>query len=128
MRLPVVTTMIETHTDGETDVNTSDTALARLLQDEMNRLLDRLAGAVPGGSVATLIDDDPDLAARIAAEEARLTDLRESLIDGYRRWGESLQSLEDLWAVRTLKADRPDRRSERRHDRRQGQPAERRAA
>ena len=102
--------------------------LARLLQDEMNRLLDRLAGAVPGGSVATLTDDDPDLAARIADEEARLTDLRALLIDGYRRWGESLQSLEDLWALRTLKADRPDRRSERRLDPHQGRSVERRAA
>lgn len=83
--------------------------LARLLQDEMNRLLDRLAGALPDGTAAALAAEDPDLAARIDDEEARLTALRAALLDGYRQWTDSLQSLEDLWALRALKADRPDR-------------------
>jgi len=99
--------------------------LARLLQDEMNRLLDRLAGALPEGIAAALAVEDPDLAARIEDEEGRLTDLRASLLDGYRRWGESLQALEDLWALRALKADRPERRPERRPDHRPEPRAER---
>ena len=102
--------------------------LARLLQDEMNRLLDRLAGSVPAGSAATLSEDDAELAARIADEEARLTGLRSSLLDGYRQWSESMQSLEDLWALRALKTEPPERRSERQPDRRSGRAAERRAA
>jgi len=124
-------------TDGETHVNTADVMtrasktcdpLDRLLQDEMNRLLDRLAGSVPAGSAATLSEDDAELAARIADEESRLSDLRSSLIDGYRRWSESMQSLEDLWALRALKTERPGRRSDRQPDRRAALAAERRAA
>ena len=104
-------------------MNASD-ALNRLLQDEMNRLLDRLAAAVPPGGAAALATEDPDLAARVEGEEARLTELRASLLEGYRRWEESLQALEDLWAVRALKVDRAERRVERLPER---QP-ERRAA
>jgi hypothetical protein len=94
--------------------------LARLLQDEINRLLDRLAGALPDGTAATLAREDPDLAARIDAEEARLTELRAALLDGYRQWGDALQTLEDLWALRALKMERPDRldRAERGRERR----------
>ena len=112
--------------------------LARLLQDEMNRLLDRLAGALPEGIAATLALEDPDLAARIDAEEARLTALRAALLDGYRQWEDSLRTLEDLWALRALKADRPEpldraergaeRRATPRTDSRPERRAERRAA
>ena len=100
--------------------------LARLLQDEINRLLDRLAGSVPDGAAATLALEDPDLAARIEQEEARLTALRAALLEGYRQWGDSLQALEDLWALRALKADRPDRldRAERGSERRAAQRTE----
>ena len=84
-------------------------ALAHLLQDEMNRLLDRLAGSLPAGAAAGLAQEDADLAARIDEEEVRLTGLRAALLDGYRQWGESLQVLEDLWALRALKVDRPER-------------------
>ena len=113
-----------------TDIVTRDAMpqelLARLLQDEINRLLDRLAGSVPGGTAVTLALEDPTLAARIEAEEARLTGLRAALLDGYRQWGDSLQALEDLWALRALKADCPDRleHSERRVDRRAAQRPE----
>ena len=96
-----------------TDIVTRDPRgqepLARLLQDEINRLLDRLAGSLPDGMAATLALEDPALAARIDEEEARLTGLRAALLEGYRQWGDSLQALEDLWALRALKADRPDR-------------------
>ena len=94
-------------------MNTPD-AINRLLQDDMNRLLDRLAAAMPEGSAATLAAEDPAIAARLADEEARLTDLRASLLDGYRRWGESLQALEDLWALRALKAEPRARQPQRR--------------
>lgn len=84
----------------------------------MNRLLDRLAAATPEGSAAALVTEDPELAARLEEEEARLTDLRASLLEGYRRWGDSLQALEDLWALRALKADPGERRPERHIERR----------
>ena len=94
-------------------MNASD-AMNRLLQDEMNRLLDRLAAATPEGSAAALATEDPELARRLADQEACLTDLRASLLDGYRRWGECLQALEDLWALRVLKAEQPARQPQRR--------------
>ena len=97
--------------------------LARLLQDEINRLLDRLAGSLPDGTAATLTLEDPALAARIDEEEARLTGLRAALLEGYRQWGDSLQVLEDLWALRALKADRLDR-AERASERRVAQRPE----
>lgn len=103
-------------------MNASD-VLNRLLQDEMNRLLDRLAAVAPEGSAVALAMDDPELAARIEDEEARLTGLRASLLEGYRQWEASLQALEDLWALRALKAEPPERAG------RQPEPqAERRAA
>lgn len=94
-------------------MNASD-AMNRLLQDDMNRLLDRLAAATPEGSAAELAAEDPELVARLEDEEARLTDLRSSLLDGYRRWEDSLRTLEDLWALRALKAERAQPRPERR--------------
>ena len=94
-------------------MNTSD-AMDRLLQDEMNRLLDRLAAATPEGTAAALAREDPELASRLADEEVRLTELRASLLDGYRHWRECLQALEDLWALRVLKAEQPVRQPQRR--------------
>ena len=89
--------------------------LDRLLNDEMNRLLDRLAADAPEGMATGVAEEDPQLHARIDEVDARLADLRESLLDGYRRWGESLQAMEDLWALRRLKAERsrgfPERRA-----------------
>ena len=105
--------------------------LAHLLQDEINRLLDRLAGSLPGGTAATLGPEDPALAARIDEEEARLTGLRAALLEGYRQWRDSLQALEDLWALRGLKVDRLDRAERRSAQRTEPRPerrADRRAA
>ena len=110
-----------------TDIVTRDPRgqepLARLLQDEINRLLDRLAGSLPDGTAAMLALEDPALAARIDEEEARLTGLRAALLEGYRQWGDSLQALEDLWALRGLKVDRLDR-AERASERRAAQRTE----
>ena len=97
--------------------------LAHLLQDEINRLLDRLAGSLPDGTAATLGTEDPTLAARIDEEEARLTGLRAALLEGYRQWQDSLQALEDLWALRGLKVDRLER-AERASERRAAQRTE----
>jgi len=78
--------------------------LERLLQDDMYRLIDRLAADAREGAVADLDGEDPDLRARIDQTEARLARLRESLLEGYRQWREAIETCEDLWALSALKA------------------------
>jgi hypothetical protein len=77
--------------------------LERILQDDINRLLDRLAGTVPEGAVGRLAVIDPPLAERIAEVEDRLTLTRGSLLDGYRRWRDAIEECADLWALSSMK-------------------------
>jgi hypothetical protein len=76
--------------------------LDRLLQDELNRLVDRIAAGAGGDTVAGL---NPDLRARIEACEGRLSALRAALLDGYEEWGRLLEECEGLWAVAGLWQD-----------------------
>jgi hypothetical protein len=81
-------------------------ALDRLLQDDLNRLLDRVAAAAHEG-MATRARERPDLAARIDRAEERLSLLRQSLLGGYEEWREALQECEDLWALADLRTTDP---------------------
>lgn len=81
--------------------------LDRLLQDEINRFVDRLAADAPEGAAAALPEQDPGLHARIARVEARLARLRESLLDDYRQWQETIEECEDLWGLASLKVGQP---------------------
>jgi hypothetical protein len=81
--------------------------LDRLLQDEMNRFVDRLAATAPEGAAAALPELDPELHARMVRAEARLARLRQSLLDDYRQWQEALEECEDLWGLASLKASEP---------------------
>ena len=73
--------------------------LDRLLGDEMNRLLDRIATTVPGGSLAAATAAHPVLRTRLDETEARLAALRASLLEIYGDWGRTLEDLENLWAL-----------------------------
>jgi hypothetical protein len=75
-------------------------ALERLLQDELNRLLDRVAVRAGEGTAAGL---KSDLRAPIERCEERLTALRTALLDGYDEWARTLEECEDLWAVAGLR-------------------------
>ena len=77
-------------------------ALERLLQDELNRLLDRIAVRA-GEDTATGLKSD--LRAPIDRCEERLTALRTSLLEGYDEWTRTLEECEDLWAVAGLRKD-----------------------
>jgi hypothetical protein len=88
--------------------------LDRLLHDDMNWLLDRLASAAPARLAARLPERDPDLYGRIAEAEARLARLRGSLLDDYRRWQDAIEECEGLWALATLKAGETTAPAERR--------------
>ena len=76
--------------------------LDRLLQDELNRLLDRVAVRAGEGAAAGL---KSDLRAPLERCEERLTALRAALLDGYEEWARTLEECEDLWAVAGLRKD-----------------------
>jgi hypothetical protein len=77
-------------------------AMERLLQDELNRLLDRIAVSA-GEDTATGLTSD--LRAPIERCEERVTALRAALLDGYTEWTRALEECEDLWAVAGLRKD-----------------------
>lgn len=74
-------------------------AMDRVLQDEVSRLLDRLAASVPGGCLAAVAAGHPGLRARLDEAEGRLAAARASLLEDYGRWRRALEDLENLWAV-----------------------------
>ena len=71
----------------------------RVLDDEVSRLLDRLASSVPGGSLAAMTTLHPRLRARVDQVEAGLADAREALLETYGRWRQGLEDLENVWAL-----------------------------
>jgi hypothetical protein len=71
----------------------------RVLDDEVSRLLDRLAGSVPGGSLAAMTTLHPGLRARVDQVEAGLADAREVLLETYGQWRRGLEDLENVWAL-----------------------------
>jgi hypothetical protein len=74
--------------------------LERLLQDELNHLVDRIAARAGQETAAGI---KPDLKARIERSEARLTGLRAALLDGYAEWARALDECEDLWTLAELR-------------------------
>lgn len=79
--------------------------LERLLQDELNRLVDRIAARAGDGTAAGL---EPDLRARIERAEDRLTGLRGALLDGYAEWAGAIEECEDLWTLADLRRETED--------------------
>ena len=74
----------------------------RLLQDDLNRLIDRIAVRAGEGTAAAL---KPDLKAHIERSEERLTLLRAVLQDAYAEWTRALDECEDIWAVAGLRRE-----------------------
>jgi hypothetical protein len=71
----------------------------RVLDDEMARLLDRLAASVPGGSLGAISALHPGLRSRIDQVEGGLAGLRSTLLDAYGQWRRGLDDLENVWAL-----------------------------
>jgi hypothetical protein len=76
--------------------------LEKLLQDELNRLIDRIASRAAEGTAAGL---EPHLKARIERSEDRLTAIRAALIDGYAEWARAIEECEDLWTLAGLRRE-----------------------
>jgi len=71
----------------------------RVLDDELARLLDRLAASVPGGSLGAVSAMFPGLRGRIDQVEAGLAILRGTLLESYGQWRRGLEDLENIWAL-----------------------------
>jgi hypothetical protein len=73
--------------------------LERLLQDDLNRLVDRIAASTHEGVVASSGEFRPELLVRLAGSEARLSSVRHNLLRGYAEWRDALEDCADLWAL-----------------------------
>jgi ABC-type transporter Mla subunit MlaD len=77
-------------------------ALERVLQDDLNRLVDRLAAVT-----AECAEHRPSVQAQLDRAEARLSSVRQELLRGYAEWRQALEECGDLWAMAALTADQP---------------------
>jgi hypothetical protein len=77
----------------------------RLLRDELNRLLDRIAASTRSGVAKASARHLPDLRIRLDEAEARLAAKRQVLLEHYAEWRETLEGCEDLWAVAQLELE-----------------------
>lgn len=71
----------------------------QVLDDEITRLLDRLAGSVPGGCLEAIGGRMPTLRRRLDEVEHQMAGIRASLLEGYGRWRRALEDVENLWAL-----------------------------
>jgi hypothetical protein len=87
-------------------------ALERFLQDDLDRLIDRMAATMHEGFVAGCEERRPDLLAQLADSETRLTSARRGVLEAYAVWRHALDecsdvlALADLVAATTVEADR----------------------
>lgn len=77
-------------------------AVERILQDDLNLLVDRLAAVT-----AECAEHRPSVQAQLDRAEARLSSLRQEMVQGYAEWREALEECGDLWAMAALAADQP---------------------
>ena len=82
-------------------------ALERLLQDDLNHLIDRMAATTHAGLVTGCGERRPDLLAQLAESETRLSTVRQSLLRGYAAWRDAIEECGDLWALADLAAAPP---------------------
>lgn len=76
--------------------------LERLLRDDLNQLIDRVAARMTAETAAGL---QGDLRARIERSEDRLSGLRTALLDGYAEWADAIEECEDLWLLAELRRE-----------------------
>ena len=77
-------------------------AVERILQDDLNRLVDRLAAVT-----AESAEHRPSVQVQLDRAEARLSRVRQELLRGYVEWREALEECGDLWAMAALAEDQP---------------------
>lgn len=77
-----------------------------VLQDELGRLMDRLAATVPGGSLEATNVSNSTLRSRLDDMDASLALARTALLEDYGRWRKALDDLENVWALAAWGASR----------------------
>jgi hypothetical protein len=82
-------------------------SLERLIQDDLDRLVDRLATTTPEGLLAVCAERHPEMLSRLEAAERRLSSAREELLEGYGVWRDALGACADIWTIAGLAADEP---------------------
>lgn len=80
----------------------------RILNDEVARLLDRLAASVPPGCLRATAAESSALRRRLDEVEGQMAVVRASLLGGYGRWGRLLEDVENLWALAAWRAGAPE--------------------
>ncbi|HEY7540810.1 MAG TPA: hypothetical protein VIF11_11755 [Methylomirabilota bacterium] len=78
-------------------------SIERMLADDLGLLIDRLAASVPAGSLER-IRAMPTVASRLDDVEARLAAARTVMVEAYGGWTRTLDDLENLWALATLRS------------------------
>lgn len=71
----------------------------RVLDEEMNGLLERLSGSAGPGALEAIVARNPALRRRLDEAEQDLAAARASLLDAHGRWRRALDDLENLWAL-----------------------------
>lgn len=82
-------------------------AMERIVQDDLDRLIDRLASTTHEGLLAECAVRNPELLDRLEAAEARLSAVRQDLLETYGVWRQALDDCGDLWALADLTAGQP---------------------
>jgi hypothetical protein len=80
-------------------------ALERLLQDDLDHLIDRIAATTREGAATDCLGRRTELVSRLSEAETRLSTARRELLHGYVAWQDALLECSDLWAVVDLRAD-----------------------
>jgi hypothetical protein len=82
-------------------------ALERLLQNDLNHLLDRIAATIPAGMLSDGMQRRPELTLRLGEAEARLSAMRQSLLRDYAVWRQAIEECGDVWALVDLAEEAP---------------------
>jgi len=77
--------------------------LERLLTDDVERLIERVATSLPQDTVGAVRTSMPRLWTRLEEADERLAETRSVLIEEYARWRQELDDIENLWALAAWK-------------------------
>ena len=82
--------------------------MERLLANDVACLTDRLAASMPEGSVGRIRTTTPTLRKRLDQMDTTLATAYTSLLDGYSRWTQALDDLENVWALAEWRSSAED--------------------
>ena len=82
--------------------------MERLLANDAARLIDRLAASMPEGSLEGIRGTTPLLSRRLDQMDETLAAAHASLLEGYTRWTQALDDLENIWALAAWRASAED--------------------